>query len=223
MAGLRPPAVGADEPRVWGVLVIDDHPVMRAGITSLIREAPDLKLLGEAADGAEGLTLIQERRPDVAIVDYRMPELDGLALCEALRDEPDAPRVLLLSAADDPALVQAALEAGAAGFLGKDESDEAIRSAIHRVLAGETVLSPTLQAALVTHLGKHPNGPAKLSDNERLCLELVAEGLSNAEIAARLTVSQATVKSYLARAFTKLGVNDRAAAAAEAVRRGLIS
>lgn len=207
-----------------GVLVADDHPVFRAGIARAITESGGLELVGEADHGTRALELIVELAPDVAIVDLRMPGMTGAEICETLRERNSGVLVLVLSAADDPTTVRGTLESGAAGYLSKEATDEEIVDAVHRVLVGETFVSPSLQSGLFAEIaGRRGPAAVALSENEKRVIELAANGYTNAQISEELFVSATTVKSYLARAFEKLGVSDRAHAAAEAMRRGLIS
>lgn len=217
------PPAGGKIGRVSRVLVADDHPLFRAGVVAAIADAGDLELVGEAGEGEETLRPVAELDVDVAIVDVRMPNLSGIEICRRLRDASHPAHVLLLSANEDPGVVRQGLEAGAAGFLSKEEADEAIVDAVRRAANGETVVSTALQAALLAHMAGRSVGPVRLSESEQRALALAAEGLSNGEIGQAMFVSGGTVKTYLARAFAKLGVSDRAAAVAEAVRRGLIS
>ena len=205
------------------VLVADDHPVFREGLARAIRERPELELVAEAGDGRAALAAIGEHIPDVAVLDLKMPELDGTAVVEALVRDGSPVRVVLLSAFHDSATVFRALEAGAAAYLTKDASRAAICDAVSAVARGETVLSPEAQdgVAKEVRVRAQDHRPA-LSEREREILALTAEGLSAPDIAKRLYLSPTTVKTHLQHVYDKLGVSDRAAAVAEAMRHRLL-
>jgi two-component system nitrate/nitrite response regulator NarL len=206
------------------VLVADDHPLFREGVARAIRDRPDLELVAEAADGAAALEQTFLLTPDVALLDVRLPGLDGPSVLKALRRAGDATPVLFLSAFTDGDVVHPALSAGAAGYLSKEATRDEICDAIAAVARGETVLSREAQAGVIRAL--HHRGSAAdavLTPREREVLTLTASGISAPEIGRRLYLSPATVKTHLGRTYEKLGVDDRAAAVAEAIRRGLIS
>jgi two-component system, NarL family, nitrate/nitrite response regulator NarL len=204
------------------VLVSEDHPVYREGLVESIRDRPELELVGETGDGLQALNRIRELRPDLALLDLRLPGLDGIEVLRALEDETVDTRVLLLSAYSDGALVYEALEAGAAGYVSKDAGAEEIVAAIKSAAAGETVLSPALQERLARQIKRHESQSSKLSGREQEIVALIADGLSSGAIGQRLHLSEGTVKTYTRRAFEKLGVSSRAAAIAEAMRRGIL-
>ena len=205
------------------VLVADDHPLYREGVVRAIKERPDLELLGEAGDGRDALARIKELTPDVAVLDVKMPGLDGLQVLGAVVRDGVPTRVLLLSAFLDGQVVFQAVAAGAAGYLSKDADRRTIVEAILAVHRGETVLAPEVQAGVAAEIRARGrvDRPA-LSEREREVLELVAQGLASPEIGRRLFLSPATVKSHLQNLYEKLGVSDRAAAVAEGMRRGLV-
>jgi two-component system nitrate/nitrite response regulator NarL len=205
------------------VLVADDHPLFRDGIARAVQGRPELELLAATADGRETLDRVIADRPDVAVVDLRMPGLDGLAVLETIRRQELGTRVIVLSAFTDPALVYEALAAGAAGYFSKDAERDAICDAITGAARGETVLDPALQAGVLGQIRTRgiDDGPV-LTPREREVLELIAGGLSAPSIAARLHLSTPTVKTHLAHVYEKLGVSDRAAAVAEGMRRGIV-
>ncbi len=205
------------------VLVADDHPLYREAIVRAVGERPDLELAGEAKDGRAALGAIRELRPDVAVVDLRMPELDGVQVAAAVHRDGLPTRVLLLSAFHEAPLVFAAVAAGAAGYLSKDASRRRIQEAILGVARGETVLDPEAQAGLAAEVRARgrPDRPA-LTDREMEVLRHVAAGRGAPEIAGLLFLAPATVKGHLQSVYEKLGVSERAAAVAEAMRRGLI-
>ena len=202
----------------------EDHPLFREAMARAIKGQPELELVGSSADGTAALEAIMRLEPDVAVLDLQMPGLDGLAVIERLREAEASTRTLLLSAHRDAALVHAAVEAGADGYLLKDDADEdEIRRAVLAVSRGETALSDILRAGLFEQIREHaPATDPLLSVREREILGLAAEGHSNVEIARRLFLSPATIKTYLHRACEKLEVSDRTSAVAEAMRRGLL-
>jgi two-component system nitrate/nitrite response regulator NarL len=206
------------------VLVADDHPLFRHGIVDIIKRRPELELVADVPDGRSALAALQEHRPEVALLDVDMPYLNGLdVLRAAVRDEL-AVRVVFLSGYADSATVYDALQAGAAGFLSKDASAEAVCEAVQVVARGGTVLAPQIQAALAEELrARAPvDERPQLSAREHEILALTAEGLTSPDIGKRLKLSPATVKTHLQNAYEKLGVSDRAAAVAEGMRRGLL-
>jgi two-component system nitrate/nitrite response regulator NarL len=205
------------------VLVADDHPVFRDGIVRAIRDRPELELAGVAEDGRSALDAVLRLAPDVALLDVRMPGLDGPQVLRALKREGSASRVLFLSAFTDAPLVYDALEAGAAGFVAKDAERAEICEAVERVARGETVLSPGLQSGLVAQIRlRAQDDRPVLTAREAEVLHLLAQGRSAPAIARELVLSPTTVKTHLGHLYEKLGVSDRAAAVAEAMRRGLI-
>lgn len=206
------------------VLVADDHPLFREGIARAVRERPDLELVGEAGDGRDALERIRDAAPDVAVVDLRLPGLDGVAIANAVGRDALPTRVLLLSAFTEPQLVYEAMTAGAAGYFSKDADRDAVLDAIVAVARGESRVDPALQAALfaeMRHRSAEPDRPL-LTPREHEVLRLMADGLSAPAIGRRLYLATTTVKSHQARVYEKLGVSDRAAAVAEAMRRGLL-
>lgn len=205
------------------VFVSEDHPVYREGLVESIRDCPELELVGESGDGLQALDRIRELRPDLALLDLRLPGLDGIGVLRALANETVDTRVLLLSAYSDGALVYEALEAGAAGYISKDAAVEEIIAAIRSAAAGETVLSPGLQQRLARQINRHERQSSQLSAREQEIVTLIADGLSSGAIGERLNLSEGTVKTYTRRAFEKLGVCSRAAAIAEAMRRGILT
>lgn len=204
-------------------VVVDDHPFFRDGIVRGLTMSGRVKVLGDAGDGREGLELIRAESPDVAVVDYQMPDLDGLDVVRAIVRDGLPTGVLLLSAITDSAVVFAALEAGARGYLAKDASRADVVSAVEEVARGRTVVPPDLAGALADQIRMRASssGPA-LSDREREVLEGFSRGLSIPQVAAELYLAPSTVKTHTQRLYEKLGVSDRAAAVAEAMRRGLL-
>ncbi len=204
------------------MLVADDHPAMRGALARLVREDEGLELVGEAADGDQAVAMIDALTPDVALLDVRMPGLDGLILLRRLRAEGSPVRVLLISGTDDSELAHEAIGQGAAGFLSKDAEEDEIQEAIIAVANGISVLSAALQPGVLDLIRQQARGATQLSGRERELLELAAQGLTTSEIATQLYLSPNTVKTYWQRLYEKLGASDRGSAIAEALRRGLL-
>ncbi|WP_217914660.1 response regulator [Miltoncostaea marina] len=205
------------------VLVADDHPVYRDGLARAIADHPALELAGTAADGRRAMALIREIAPDVAVLDVRMPGLTGPDIVAEIAREQLGTRTLLLSAIADEHLIFDAVASGLDGYLLKDADRDAICSAIESIAAGRTVLAPEAQAALArgVRARESSRGPA-ISPREREVLRLTAEGMSAARIGEVLHLSPVTVKSHLHSLYEKLGVSERAAAVAVAMRLGLL-
>jgi len=205
------------------VLVADDHPLFRNGVARAVESWPELELVAEAADGRSALALIQQVTPAVAVLDLRLPELDGIEITYAVTRDRLPTRVLLLSAFADEALVYRALEVGASGYLTKDATQEEIARAIHAVSLGRMHIAPDLAGGLARQVQARGQSAAPiLSDRERQVLMLLCDGLSAPQIGERLFLGTSTIKSHLSRLYEKLGVSDRAAAVAAAMRSGLV-
>ena len=207
------------------VVVADDHPVFLDGLARIVSRAAELTLVATARDGRAALDQIRAERPDVALIDLELPDVDGFRVIETVRREALPTRVLVISASVDSAKVYRAMEAGAAGYVPKVAGDSAIRDAIVGVARGETQLVGELLDGLATEIRlrrDHAPGPS-LTPRELDVLRLAADGHPNAEIARQLLVSTATVKSHLQNVFEKLEAPDRAAAVARAIRRGLVN
>jgi DNA-binding NarL/FixJ family response regulator len=202
------------------VIIVDDHPVVRDGLRGIIGSVPEIEVVGEASDGAEALSVARSVQPDVILMDLRMRGMGGVAAIRALAEAGVAARVLVLTTYDSDSDVVPALEAGATGYLLKDAPREELIRAIHAAARGETVLAPSVATRLVSQL----RAPAQdsLSDRELEVLTLIAHGETNRGAAARLFISEATVKTHLLHIYAKLDVNDRAAAVAAAYERGLL-
>jgi two-component system nitrate/nitrite response regulator NarL len=213
----------AQAPDGVSVVVADDHPLFLDALRQTIESSDRLTLLAAAADGQEALDLIRLHRPDVAVLDMRMPRLDGREVMRRLRDEEPATRVLFISEYHGGELVLQALTAGAAGYLPKSSSPEEICDAIIRISHGESVLPAEIGTELAGTLRDRGAAGSHLTQREVGVLELIAEGESANMIADRLHLAVPTVKSHIQNLYAKLGVNDRGAAVAEAMRRGLIS
>jgi two-component system, NarL family, nitrate/nitrite response regulator NarL len=207
------------------VVVADDHPVFLDGLARIVSRAAELTLVATARDGRVALDRIRAERPDVALIDLELPDVDGFRVIETVRREALPTRVLVISAFVDSAKVYRAMEAGAAGYMPKVAGDAAITDAILGVARGETQLVGELLDGLATEIRlrrDHAPGPS-LTPLELDVLRLAADGHPNAEIARQLLVSTATVKSHLQNVFEKLEAPDRAAAVARAIRRGLVN
>ncbi|SEU46133.1 response regulator transcription factor [Nonomuraea wenchangensis] len=202
------------------LLIADDHPVVRDGLTSMFASAPGFEVLGEAADGAAAVRLAQRLRPDVILMDLRMPGMDGLAAITELARLGVTARVLVLTTYDTDTDVLPAIAAGATGYLLKDSPREDLLRGARAAAKGESVLSPSVAARLMNRV--RTPAPQLLSQRELEVLGLVAAGNTNREAAARLFITEATVKSHLLNIYAKLGVGDRAAAVTEAFNRGLL-
>ena len=202
------------------VLVVDDHPVVRAGLCGMLAAQPDLQVVGEAPDGVEAVALALALAPDVVLMDLRLPRLDGVAATAQIRAQRPLCRVLLLTTYDSDADILRAIEAGATGYLLKDVPREELYQAIRRTAAGESVVAPAVAARLMQRARAPIEEP--LSRRELAVLRLVARGESNKAIAAHLAIGEATVKTHLLHLFGKLGVDDRTAAVVAAVKRGLL-
>jgi DNA-binding NarL/FixJ family response regulator len=216
------------------VLVVDDQRVVRDGLALLLRVAPDVDLVGTAENGQVALDRLDELAPDVVLMDLRMPVLDGVEATRRIRAGHPTVQVIVLTTYADDESVFAALRAGARGYLTKDADADEIVRAVRRVHAGEAMLDASVQARLLDAFGAGlpasaapapvaPDLPDDLTPREVEVLALIAEGLSNSEIARRLVVSEATVKTHVNRLFAKTGVRDRAQAVRYAYRHGLAS
>jgi two-component system nitrate/nitrite response regulator NarL len=205
------------------VLVADDHPFFRDGVTRGLVQSGVIDVVAQAENGQEAIELIREHQPAVALVDYQMPGIDGLGVVHAVVRDQLPTRVLLLSAVTDNAIVYRALEEGAAGYLSKDARRAEIVDAVQQVARGRTVVPPELAAGLASQirLRSRPAGPL-LTERERQVLTAFAAGKSIPTVAAELFLAPSTVKTHTQRLYEKLGVSDRAAAVAEAMRRGLL-
>ncbi|MFE7560576.1 response regulator [Kitasatospora sp. NPDC057500] len=202
------------------VVVVDDHTVMRAGLVALLASEPTVEIVGEGGDGRAAVELVARLRPDVALLDLRMPVLDGASATAEITAARSATRVLILTTYDTDEEIERAVESGAIGYLLKDTTRERLVEAIHSAARGETVLAPRVAERLVARL-RRP-APVVLTARETEVLTAVADGLSNVEIGRRLVITEATVKTHLLRIFAKLDVNDRTHAVVTALDRGLL-
>ena len=207
------------------LLIVDDHPVVRDGLSGMFDGDPGFEVAGEAADGGQAVRLAETLRPDVILMDLRMPGMDGVSAIAELARRGVPARVLVLTTYDTDRDVLPAIEAGATGYLLKDAPRAELVRAVRATAAGEAVLSPAVATRLLGQVRAPAPGPTDtepLSQRELEVLELVAAGTTNREIAARLFISEATVKTHLLHVYRKLAVSDRAAAVAAAFRQGLL-
>jgi len=202
------------------VLIVDDHPVVRAGIEGMLASQPDLEIVGQAADGAGAVALCADLHPAVVLMDLRMAGMDGVAATRAIKSRFPAIQVLVLTTYDSDADILRAIEAGATGYLLKDTPREQLFQAIRAAARGEAALAPTVAARLMTRM----RAPAEeaLSAREIEVLAQVARGASNRQVGRELHISEATVKTHLIHIFDKLGVADRTAAVTAALERGIL-
>jgi DNA-binding NarL/FixJ family response regulator len=202
------------------VMLVDDHPVVREGLRGMLDAEPDLTVIGEAGSGEEAVALALAERPDVILMDLRMPGLDGAGATEKIMSSDIGSRVIVLTTYETDADILRAVEAGAAGYLLKDASRAELAGAIRAATRGETVLAPSVAGRLVRRMRQ----PAQqgLSPREIEVLRLVGKGMTNADVGATLHISEATVKTHLLRVFNKLGVSDRTAAVTTAMELGML-
>jgi DNA-binding NarL/FixJ family response regulator len=213
------------------VLLVDDQALVRAGFRMVLATQPDIDVVGEAADGRQAIQAARRLRPDVVLMDIRMPVMDGIqATRELCRPDAATPaNILILTTYDLDEYVFAALRAGACGFLLKHTSPEALVEAVHTVAAGDGLIAPSVTRRLIAEFARtpaassqHPKELEQLTERERDVLELVARGRSNAEIAKELTIGRATVKTHVAHVLTKLGLRDRVQAVIYAYETGIV-
>ncbi|MGW7824363.1 response regulator [Streptomyces puniciscabiei] len=205
------------------VVVVDDHPVFREGVARGLKMSGQVDVVGEAQDGREALELIRRESPQVAVVDYRLPDLDGIDVVHAVTRDGLDTRVIILSATTDSSVVFRAIQEGAAGYLPKDARLAEIVDAVLKVAKGRSVIPTELAGDLATEIRLRIDHDAPvLSERERQVLQAFARGQSIPQVAAELYIGASTVKTHTQRLYEKLGVSDRAAAVAEAMRRGLL-
>jgi DNA-binding NarL/FixJ family response regulator len=203
------------------LLIVDDHPVVRDGLSGIFAGDPDFEVVGQAANGVEAVTKAQELQADVVLMDLRMPEMGGVEAIKQLRQRTPSAHVIVLTTYDTDSEVLSAIEAGATGYLLKDAPREELIKAVRAAHRGESVLSPSVAGRLMGRV-RRPATDA-ISPRELEVIKLIAGGANNREAAAKLFVSEATIKTHLLHVFEKLGVRDRAAAVSEAYKRHLIS
>jgi len=212
------------------VLIADDDDLMRAGLAAVLSSDPSIEVVGEASTGQEAVEGARRLRPEVVLMDVRMPDLDGIAATAALAGSGSSSRVLILTTFEQDDYVFGGLRAGASGFLLKRTRPEELIAAVHTVAAGEALLSPSVTRRVIDRVAGDrptvaPDAPPveELTPREREVLELIAQGLSNAEIAAELTVEESTVKTHVKRILMKLGLRDRVQAVIFAYQTGVVS
>jgi DNA-binding NarL/FixJ family response regulator len=210
------------------VAVVDDQALVRAGFVVLLESAPDLEVVGSAADGAQAVDLVLDAKPDVVLMDIRMPELDGLAATEQILRQADPPTIVVLTTFDQNEYIYRALRAGAAGFLLKDAPSSRLIAAVRAAATGDSLIEPSITQRLVERFAEPapatgiPERLEQLTARELDVLRLITRGLSNAEIAAEMFVAETTVKTHVARILAKLGVRDRVQAVVVAYETGFV-
>ncbi len=206
------------------IVLVDDHPVIREGLRLTIQAQPDMEVVGEASSGEEAVSLASELKPDVLVLDLKMPGIGGLAAIAGIKEAVGDTRVLIFTTYGEQEDIVGAIEAGADGYLLKGSSSAEIVGAIRSASRGESPLDPSAARALVSHFGPHSKEEnAPLSDREIEVLQLVSQGFKNKEIAKQLFISEKTVKAHMGSILTKLNVDDRTAAVTTALKAGLIS
>jgi len=213
-----PPEAVAPAPATKAtVLLVDDHALLRTGVANIINQEPDLIVVAEAGDGVEGIAAYEQHRPDVTLLDLRMPMMEGVEVVRRIRQHDPAARVIVLTTYDTDDEIQRALKAGAKAYVLKDISADDLIACIHAVLAGRTYIAPAAAAKLAEGVMR-----VQLTPREMAALKLMADGKANKEIATALDISERTVKAHLGHLFEKLGVTTRTEAIKVANRRGLV-
>jgi DNA-binding NarL/FixJ family response regulator len=203
------------------VLLVDDHEVVRRGLRELLSDEPDIEVVAEAGSVDEALAVAMHVEPDVAVVDVRLGDGDGVTLCRELRAKPNPPQCLMLTAFDDEEAMVGAIMAGAAGYLLKQVKGQDVVTAVREVAAGRSLLDPLTTARMLDKMRNPPHDELEhLTERERDVLDLIGQGLSNREIAERLFLAEKTVKNYVTSVLAKLGMQRRTQAAAWVARRG---
>lgn len=213
--------VSSDE-KMIRVLIVDDHPMVRSGLKALLSAYDDLELAGEASNGVEAVRMCARLKPDVVLMDLVMPEMDGAAATQMIREQNPTIQVVVLTSFKEDELVQGALRAGAIGYLLKNVSADELASAIRAAHAGRPTLAPEATQALIHATTQPPAVGSDLTEREREVLALMVQGLSNHDIASKLYVSQSTVKFHVSSILSKLYVNNRTEAVALAVKQKLV-
>lgn len=208
------------EGHIIRLLIVDDHPVVRSGLQGMLASQIDFEVVGEAQDGSEGVALARKLRPDVILMDLRMPEMDGVEAIGRIKTRQPEMQILVLTTYESDADILRAIEQGASGYLLKDAPREDLYAAIRAVAQGKSPLAPAVAARLMGRL--RGSADKALSNREIEVLELVARGTSNKQIGKELWISETTVKTHMLHVFEKLGVTDRTAAVTVALKRGII-
>ncbi|MFT4656766.1 MAG: DNA-binding NarL/FixJ family response regulator [Candidatus Aldehydirespiratoraceae bacterium] len=211
------------------VMLVDDQEMVRVGFRMILEAEPNITVVGEARNGREAVEMVDRARPDMILMDVRMPEMDGIEACKRICARHDGPRVMMLTTFDLNDHVHAALRAGASGFLLKDAPPEQLVDAIHIIASGNALLAPSVTQVLIDEIARHPVGdPAafpgilELTDRELDVIRLMAKGLSNGEVATKLFLGEATIKTHVGRILAKLGARDRVQAVVAAYESGLV-
>jgi NarL family two-component system response regulator LiaR len=210
------------EPKIIRVLLVDDHMVVRSGLSTVLTVYDDLQLVGEAGDGEEAVRLCESLQPDVVLMDLVMPKVDGVTATKTIKERWPNIQIIALTSFKEKEYVEGALKAGASGYLLKNVSAEELVAAIRRVTTGQPSLSPEAAQVLIQKVNEPPTPGQDMTEREREILALMVEGLANNEIAERLTVSQSTVKFHVSNILSKLGVTGRTEAVALAVKYHLV-
>jgi DNA-binding NarL/FixJ family response regulator len=207
------------------ILIADDHPVVREGLITMISREPDFQVVGEAKDGLEAVSKAKELRPDIVLMDLRMPELDGVeAICQIAADDPDISFIILTTYSDDEYIFKG-IEVGARAYLLKDAPREELFRAIRAVYEGESLIQPVVASKVLdrfAELSRQAQAPETLSEREVEVLKLIAKGAANKEIAVELSITNSTVKTHITSIFQKLNATDRTEAVTQAIKRGII-
>lgn len=204
------------------VLIVDDHSIVRQGLSSIIEPDPDFEIIGEASTGAETLEFVESEKPDIVLLDLRLADMSGVEICQRIRESSPETRVLILTAFFDRDLVNACLQAGAQGYLLKDAENMALTEVLHKAYLGHSMMDPRAIDALTELVRQNEGIPERLSLREIEVLRLIAKGMTNKEIAATLHLSENTVKWYVKRVLGTMGAHNRTEAALLAKERGLL-
>jgi len=207
------------------VLITDDHPVVREGLSAMLNKEPDIRVVGEAENGTEAIDKAKELQPDVVLMDLRMPEVDGVEAMRQIRAANPGIKFIVLTTYDNDEYIFKGIEAGARAYLLKDAPREELFKAIRAVYKGESLIEPAVAGKVLdrfAELSRQAQAPERLSERELEVLKLMAKGAANKEIAAGLCISESTVKTHIQTIFQKLGVGDRTEAVTEAIKKGII-
>jgi NarL family two-component system response regulator LiaR len=214
--------VNLPQEKLIRILVVDDHTMVRRGLATFIGVFDDFKMVGEAANGESSIRLCNELKPDIVLMDMVLPDMDGASATRAIKREHPESRVIILTSFKDEVLIMNAMQAGAVGYLLKDISANELAQAIRGAMSGQVTFSPEAARIMLSANKQQPTPGGDLTERERAVLELMVEGLNNTQIAQRLFISPATVKSHVSNILSKLNVTGRTEAVALAIRHGLI-